>query len=351
MRRTIAAALTALLLAGAGLRAQGSDLADTRRQAAALVKEDNFAAALPLLERIVAADPASAEWNFNLAYALASTAPASADAAAYTAARVRARTLFLKARELGYSDPMLDAYIESIPPDGGDRVHFSDKPEVDRLMSEGEKLFAAQKMDEALAAYQQALQLEPTLYEAALFSADAYLHKTDYAQAEAWYQKAIAINPARETAYRYSATPLMRQERYDDALARYVEAYITEPYNNQTVAALKNWAMTTRSALGHPQVTVPVAPVSCERPPCRTMATEAAGLRAAARAGAGIGDTPSSELDVIRKLDREELLEAYILLARADEGIARDHSAYLRDHRDKLRRYVMTYVVRRPPAQ
>lgn len=48
---------------------------------------------------------------------------------------------------------------------------------------------------------------------------------------------------------------------------------------------------------------------------------------------------------MLKKLDDEGLLEAYILLARPDEGIAADHPAYLRQNRDKLRRYVTQYVV------
>jgi hypothetical protein len=48
----------------------------------------------------------------------------------------------------------------------------------------------------------------------------------------------------------------------------------------------------------------------------------------------------------LKKLDEEGLLEAYILLARPDQGIAQDHPAYLKQSRDKLRRYMMQYVVK-----
>jgi hypothetical protein len=47
----------------------------------------------------------------------------------------------------------------------------------------------------------------------------------------------------------------------------------------------------------------------------------------------------------LKKLNDEGLLEAYILLARPDEGIAEDHPAYLKRERDKLRRYVVEYVM------
>ena len=50
-------------------------------------------------------------------------------------------------------------------------------------------------------------------------------------------------------------------------------------------------------------------------------------------------------LTKLKKLDDEGLLEAYILLARPDEGISQDHSAYLKENRAKLRRYMLEYVL------
>ena len=53
----------------------------------------------------------------------------------------------------------------------------------------------------------------------------------------------------------------------------------------------------------------------------------------------------SPSLLKLKQLNDEGLLEAYILLAQPDDGIARDHPAYLKDSRDKLRRYMIQYVV------
>ena len=55
--------------------------------------------------------------------------------------------------------------------------------------------------------------------------------------------------------------------------------------------------------------------------------------------------TLNPSLRKLKQLDDEGLLEAYILLAHADEGIASDHPAYLKVSRDKLRRYMVEYVV------
>ena len=53
----------------------------------------------------------------------------------------------------------------------------------------------------------------------------------------------------------------------------------------------------------------------------------------------------SPSLAKLKKLDDEGLLEAYILLAKADDGISSDHPQYLKASRDKLRRYMLEYVV------
>jgi len=39
------------------------------------------------------------------------------------------------------------------------------------------------------------------------------------------------------------------------------------------------------------------------------------------------------------------LLEAYILVARPDQGIAADYPQYLKQHRNKLRRNIVEYVL------
>jgi len=39
------------------------------------------------------------------------------------------------------------------------------------------------------------------------------------------------------------------------------------------------------------------------------------------------------------------VLEAFVLMAKADEGIADDHADYLKNNRPKLRQYVLSYVI------
>lgn len=55
--------------------------------------------------------------------------------------------------------------------------------------------------------------------------------------------------------------------------------------------------------------------------------------------------TTNEQIAVLTKMDDDGVLEAYILLALADDGIAEDYFRYLKSNRDQLRKYVMNYVV------
>jgi tetratricopeptide (TPR) repeat protein len=378
----------------------GQSAAELRQRAAALLDGERFEEAIPIIERILAADPNNAEASFNLGLALASIAGDIQDEAARRTSRVRARSALLKARELGFNHPHIDVMIDSIEPDGADVRRYSVNPDVNALMYQGEQLFAARKLDDALAIYAKVLGLDPRMYEAAVFSGDAYLHRNDFAQAEAWYQKAIAINPARETAYRYSATPLMRQGRLVEARDRYIEAYISEPYNRLAVGGLRGWAQQTQVKVGHPEIALPTKVAlkpdgtfdavvdaaalaaddgsaawvaygatraawqkgrfaeafPAEGTYRHSLAEETDALRAVIALAQRLpqGSPPgqmSAALVMLKKLDDENLLEPYVLLARGNEGIARDFPAYLLQHRDRLRRYVMTYMIYGQPSQ
>src|SRR5262249_45093230 len=60
------------------------------------------------------------------------------------------------------------------------------------------------------------------------------------------------------------------------------------------------------------------------------------------------GKLTESSLDVsianLLKLYRDGLIEVYVLVAKADDGIARDYAEFRKNNRDKLRRYLNEYV-------
>jgi tetratricopeptide (TPR) repeat protein len=370
----------------------GQSIPDMKQQARVLLEQLRYTEAVPLLEKIVAAEPDDSDGHYFLASALLGLGANTKDAATQKQLRLRARAEYITAKKLGNPAPNLDSMISSLPADGSGPSAFSTKAEADALMSEGEALYSRGQLDEAFKAYQKALALDPTLYYAALFSGDVKLHTGDYAQAEIWFQRAIAIDPNKETAYRYSATPLMKQEKFDEARDRYIEAYISEPYNSFTTAGLTQWAELTDNRLAHPKIDIPTTVSFDEKGDVKinldssallsskddgsfawisygatrstwhkekfaktfpneskyrhSLAEEADALRSVisiATADKKVKNlTPS--LAKLKKLNDEGLLEAYILLARPDAGIAQDHAAYLRANRDKLRRYALDYV-------
>lgn len=371
----------------------GQDVPKLKQQAGELINQQKYTEALPLLEKLAEAEPDNADTQFYLGFALIAQANTMKDESARKAIRIRARNAFIKAKELGNTEPVLDALIQSTPPDGSEGKRFSENAEADKLMMEAEAVFAQGKLDDALKNYQRAFQLDPKLYEAALFSGDVYTQRGDYVQAEIWYQKAIAVDPNRETAYRYSATPLMKQGKHEQARDRYIEAHISEPYNSYTVAGLSQWAQATNTELAHPEIEIPVkvsfddkgdakiemAPSALaggkddgsfawisygatrsawhkekfaktfpqEKAYRHSLAEEADALRSVLTLATSDGKVKNLSPSLVRlkKLSDEGLLEAYILLARADQGIAQDHPVYLKQNRDKLRRYFVEYVL------
>ncbi len=370
-----------------------TNLKELKQKVAELTKQTRYTEALPLLEKIVAAEPNNAEMNFYLGFALFAQANMTIETSEKQALRVKARNAFIRAKELGVQEPVVEALIQSLPPNGSDTGSFSQNLLANAVMIEAESLFGQGKLDEALKDYQKALGLDPKLYHAALFSGDVYMQRGDFTQASAWYEKAIAIDPTKETAYRYSATPLMKQGKTEAARERYIEAFITEPYNRFARAGLIQWGQVTKTALGHPQIDIPTnvtfdakgdAKINLdasvllsakddgsfawisygvtrstwrkekfanvfpnERVYRHSLAEEADALRSVIALATADKKSKklSSSLAMLKQLDDEGLLEAYILLARPDDGIAADYAAYLKANRDKLHRYIAQHVI------
>ncbi len=380
--------------------AQGDDISSLKQRAGALIEQKNYVEAVPVLEKIAAAEPDDGKTQFYLGIALYVRAE-TLKGETRKQERVRARRALEKAKRLGVEDVLLDSFLSIIPPDGSDPKgsRFSENEEAHQAMKAGEAAFAAGKMEEALKSYEKALQLDPQIYEGALFSGDVYLQTGDFAKAEEWYQKAIKINPDRETAYRYSATPLMRQRKIEQARDRYVEAFICAPYNNLARNGLVQWGQIAGVQLGHPDIKIPVNVSSGkkgevdivqgisgkdddgssvwffyglaraewqtekdgqlsgkfkkaypnEKTYRHSLAEEVGALNKTIQILRETKNKPKQldpSLARLVKLYDAGLLEAYILLARPDEGIVQDYPAYFKANRDKLRRYMVEYVVK-----
>lgn len=367
-----------------------------RQRAFALFNDGKFTEALPLFEKLAARYPEDPQVIETYGTVMIWQTPNLKDPAARKEGRRRGRELLLKAQTLGANTVLLKSMIESIPADGGNDESFSSKKEVDEIMREGEAAFARNDMPKALELYQRALLLDPKTYEAALYTGDVYYKTADQKKASEWFARAVAINPDRETAYRYWADSLMKQGRVTEAGDKYVEAYIAEPYSRLARAGIINWGQKVHVQLAHPEIEIPttVTPKGDgnltitldenmfkkdrknesdaawlmygltraswsttefakrypeEKKYRHSLQEEAAALRSAIRAldEKKIKDPAKIDpsLQLIMKLDKEGFLEAFILLALPDAGIAQDFVAYRRTNVENLRRYVKTYVL------
>jgi tetratricopeptide (TPR) repeat protein len=384
----LALCLAVFVSLNVAVNAQTND--ELRQKVADLIEANKHIEALPLLEKLAASDPNDANIQYHLGFAYLNKATAATDETEGKQFRIKSRESFLKAKLLGKQGLLLDSMIESLSPDGSKKGQFSFNAEAEKLMGEAESFFAQGEMDKALEKYQKALTLDPKIYYAALFSGDVYMQKVKYDLAETWYQKAIAIDPFIETAYRYSATPLMKQGKTEQARDRYIESYITSPYSKLALSGLVQWGQATKTQLSHPRIDIPKTTVgedgklnitinvnpladdglmgwisySAVRTEWKdkkfketfpkdlkyrhTLQEEVEALRSVVSMGAtmkGKNAKLNPQIETIAKLDKEGLLESYILLAIADNGISQDHFVYLKNNREKLRQYVLKYVI------
>lgn len=356
-----------------------------------LVEQGKLAEAVPYLETLVKASPDEPKLRFIYGASLLTKSKQIDNNEEAKQLSAKALEEFKTAKKLGLNDPRNDAFIALLGGGGSNNGstatanRYSKNAEAEKLMNQAETNFAQSKYDEALSFYQKALAIDPNIYEAALYSGDVYVTKKDWENAEKSYQKAIAIDPMRETAYRYSATPLMKQNKFDQARDRYIEAFITEPYSELPPRGISQWAQATGAKLGHPKIDVPQIKFDAsgkattvidensltegskywlaysltrenwhkekfakafpnEKQYRHTLQEEAEAIRSAIKSAKEAKST-DPKFALLEKIDNDGLLESFILLAIPDEGIAEDHPAYLKANREKLRQYILRYVI------
>jgi tetratricopeptide (TPR) repeat protein len=384
--RRIAAAFILVAAFATGVAAQtDAELKDTMIKALTLVDQGKYLEAEPELAKLVKWMPDVANLRVMYGTVLVIKSKQIDNNEEAKKASALALVQFQEAKRLGSDSPEVETMIKILG--GGQTTGGAGKPAAPAsAYDQAEIKFAQSKYDEALVLYKKALEEDPKNYEAALYSADCLMQLQDYENAEKYYQRAIAIDPARETAYRYSATYLMKQKKYDQARDRYIEAYISEPYGGMSTRGIEQWAGVTGAKLGHPKVDIPEFKVENGKPTTvmndktltegskawlayslsrqawqkekfakafpkepkyrHTLQEEAESIRSTLES-AKEQKLSHPDFEVLQKLEAEGLLEAFILLARADDGIAADYAPYLKDNRPKLRQYVLNYVIQK----
>jgi tetratricopeptide (TPR) repeat protein len=364
-----------------------------RKKAFQLFEERKVEEAIPLFEKLEKTYPEDPAVLERFGWLLFMSNDSIKEEAARKAIRKRGRDLLVRARKAGAESPVVASMIEAVAEDGGDdsTFSFSKRKEVDDAMRAGEAAFMRKEFPKAVEFYQQALILDPKMYEAALYIGDVYYSTAEQRKASEWFARAVAIDPNRETAYRYWGDSLMKQTRVTEAGDKYVEAYIAEPYSRLANSGLGEWANKVGIELAHPRIefpsnvtaqpngnsTISLDPSTLKKddkssaawlkysfvragwqsefakqyPEEKTyrhsLKEEIAAIRVALKGLNAEKDakTIDPSLVALLKLDREGLLEAYVLLARVDAGISKDFPAYRKDHVDKLREYVTKYVM------
>ncbi len=412
-RSLLAAVLALVCWEPVNTLAQQQDQAD-RKQALALYESNNFVAALPLLEKVAAANPNDPAILSRLGFALYATSATEKDPALRQKTRARARKTLLTSQSLGDNSNLIQMTLDALSRDDETAIPYSDMKAAESAIREGEEAFVRGDMDNAIAAYKRALELDPKLYDAALYAGDVEFKKAQgssdpgfrnehFQQAGVWFAKAIAINANRETAYRYWGDALDAQGRTDEARNRFVDAIIAEPYSRTARVGLMQWADRHMASLSHPTIDIPTA-VTSKKPGEINITVDELALKGSDDDGSAAWMTygivrsawmdkkdgrrsekfakayPSEsayrhslaeEVDALRgvlesvqvqmkenrikkltpslenlmKLSDAGLIEAYVLLARPDEGIVRDYVAYRKANRDKLRQYWLQFVI------
>jgi tetratricopeptide (TPR) repeat protein len=380
-------AVLLVVAAGASLPALGQQNDPERERAFKLWEAQNFVEATPLLEKLAEKYPDDPVVLGRLGFSIYATSTSTQDAAKRKAMRDRAQQILLKSRDAGDNSNLTTIVLDSLE-SGADPTGnpFTNVRDAEKAIRDAEEAFVRGDLDRALAGYKRALELDPRLYEAALYAGDMYFKK-GHAEKDArkkeelmneagvWFAKAVAINADRETAHRYWGDALMMgQDKRDASREHFVDAIVAEPYTRNAWVGLVQWGEKYDVSLTHPRVEVPKNPSEAasdavwgayastraewrarrfaetypgERAYRHSLAEEAAALRALADAASKAGwsgQQLSPTLVNVIELNKAGLLEAYVLIALADEGIAHDYAAYRKANRDKLRRYLLEYV-------
>jgi len=383
-----------LCVAVAGRVAAGQAQGDEAARANELYQAGKRLEALPLYEDLAKSYPNEVTYQTRLAACLNAAVLQTNDPAQAKALRTRERDAARRAVALGDNSNVMQMMANSDPDAPNTFVQGSPaKP----LMDEAEKAFAADDYQTAMAKYVAAAEADPHLYEAALYAGDAAYTQHDAATAGQWFARAIAIDPNRETAYRYWGDAILL---YGDdpgaAKGKYVDAIVAEPYTRLAWQGLQQWAVREKAVLMAPKIDRPAGPVvdpqnqknitinlnpadALDKNNEGSFAWLAYSMQRALYRGDEFkkqfpnekeyrhtlkeeDDALSTVVTIIKekkiapdKLDESlrnllavydaGMLDCWILINGADQGIAQDYDGYRDAHRQLLHDYIAKFVV------
>ena len=370
------------------------------REARDLYRQGKFVGAMPLFEKYVADHPNDVAANEGWAWCINAYSATVSDPALRKKSRARAKAVARKAKELGDNSQLLLLLLD-IPDDGGETAAYSSRKDVDEVMRAAEADFARGDLDKAKEGYLRVILMEPSNYDAPLFLGDVFFKQKVYGSAGEWYASAIRVNPDRETAYRYWGDSLSALGSNDEARSKYIEGVVADPYQRTTWNGLNNWLQRNKLQPQVPQLKTG-ASVADQGPGHMNINIDPSVLGGkndlAGPAWIGYGmnialwhnerfakefpnetkyrrslkeesESLSMVVSVIReqkgykkhsneldpglqtliKIQEAGFMDPYVLLFRADDGIAQDYDSYRTAHRDLIRRYLDEFVVPKAP--
>jgi tetratricopeptide (TPR) repeat protein len=248
-----------------------------------------------------------------------------------------------------------------------------------------------------MAKYTAAADADPKLYEAALYAGDTAYTQKDLKTAAQWFARAIAIDPNRETAYRYWGDAI--QKYVNDPMAareKFIDAVVAEPYSRLAWQGIHQWAQIEKAVLLAPKIDRPSAPVvDTKKPKNITINIDPEvtddkkhpgasawlmyslmrasyhgdlfkkefpdekeyrhSLKEEDAAMSGVAESIRSQKVKTSNLDESlrnlvelndaGMLDCWILISGADQGISQDYDDYRKQHRQLLHDYLGRFVV------
>ena len=392
MRRWIAGVslgLAVLCLAAAGF-AQDDEAA----KANALYREGRLLDALPFYENLAKENPK--EWLYaeRLAGCLSAASKNTNDPTKALALRTRERDEAKRAIALGDTNLVAQMMADIDP---SKPVEIAPASAASALIQEAEKAFSAGDFATAMTKYAAAANADPKLYEAPLFAGDTAFRLGDLKAASLWFARAIAIDPDRETAYRYWGDAILKYGS-DPTAARekFIDAVVAEPYNRLAWQGLRQWAQLEKAVLMAPKIERPAGPVVDPKDPknitininptttdekthpgaaswmmysltrasyrgdkfkkefpdekeyrhsLKEEDTALAGVVTVMKERKVNLDNLDESLRNLVELNDAGMLDCWILISAADNGIAQDYDAYRKQHRQLLHDYLSRFVV------
>ena len=355
--------------------------------------------AMPILEELAAENPKDIAVIESWGVSVLGYAQTLSNVELRKKARIRARSILLKAQALGDNSDLLQTLVRQIPEDGSISA-FSDKKEIDEAMQNAEADFARGNLDKARQGYMRAYLLDPKQYYAALFIGDTFFKQHQPGFAGEWFANAVQINSDIETAYRYWGDALLGRGDLNEARSKYIEAIVADPYNQTSWGGLNNWLrragvklnwmklrdrvsvqvkdgkttvtldsslskddqllmtgwlsygmsralwMREKFAKEYPNETSYRHSLKEETESLHLLITVSTEVAAKEKV-----DLTGSDFGTLARIEKAGLLEPFVLLNRVDTGVAQDYASYRAMNRDKIRQYLDQIVIPQSPAQ